>query len=1027
MNRLEQKLKFFTLESALTSIFLFFLMGCSTAIKKDRKFADDSLNPQSAFEAYTILQDSSTSFAAKALFVTEDTQVGELGAGVTFGGEKEGSSGLITRIMGVNSEYLWERIRGLNEESRAIFLKDFLSNYLKNANGYRTYLKDGRRLDLASDVVDSEGNPKIIDLSQLTGIDYENLSLGELEEKFKIWLDQTERRPFSFIRPTTRRKLFSGSLPGLSKSFLFVEESWWRYPSMKSSDVWRPNFGLAQRYIEDMHGTSVGWEIGFTPQKSYGEFEEMIAWFRNELKQTVWDPAKRESSVKLFQAPGHQRMVFTIHDQLPETKLAELYKMIQAYIIVRGISGGTGIESARFKKVHSDSSLGSLYTDRGVIRLEKSRWTNNDNTTHSIEFRAGTKDVDTYRFFNLVLASRVAANDFEGLATFDSWKLYEHELMGKEMIGQRFGVAPEIVGQANDRIFKMMSLSFMIPYWGWTEENSPLLGRSKRELVKNLTRELIIQIAELDIQDPNLRANLKSLLQQWTKATKLDEDIKRYVTPKRGLDMAHDFLHFTPKEGTLEELADVSRQVDVNRIDLGIEYSGKLPVRLLAEGTEKLQDNKKAWIKTFIDLDSEERKALLKNIANDLLEGLGGGEGPTFLEERAGHGHGLDLAFEITDPKNQKWVVEWDGIGRSYTPEGQIILGSERGGSVELVTPKFVPAVDEMSAVYRAFEKNNILPGLKSGGGHINIDLAPFAGRPESLARLLAIFHEHRGIIALMFQHISRMHTSEPVEISDRLARSLAHFEGSEDELKKLLYDERYFNTRFGRKSRYIQFDLSAYFQDVIPAEFVTDDFDISNPSVPWRRQFRVDPKIRKGEFRMFNAPRDAVESALMIRLVRAMLFKSLNRRDELSGNIQRVDHRGYLANKARADQDLEKLCRDLGLNIDDYRPALVEGLAETESATRSIFFEPFEEKMARFPRQAGWGTADMARDEEIMSKNRQWVPGPADELNTVSSDERLEAAREAQRRRSSIVPVREVPGEFSRRESCANLLDVLL
>src|SRR5690606_32091344 len=147
-----------------------------------------------------------------------------------------------------------------------------------------------------------------------------------------------------------------------------------------------------------------------------------------------------------------------------------------------------------------------------------------------------------------------------------------------------------------------------------------------------------------------------------------------------------------------------------------------------------------------------------------------------------------------------------------------------------------------------------------------------------------------------------------PLEISNELSQRLKNFDGSQEELKKLLYDEQFFNTRYGRKTRYVQLDLSAYFQDVIPEEFLTEDFDIQSPVDPWRRTFRVDPKIRKAEFRMFNAPRDAVESALQIRLVRAMLSKALNEEGELSGKVQEVNHLKYLQNPALALTDLKRM-----------------------------------------------------------------------------------------------------------------------
>ena len=280
-----------------------------------------------------------------------------------------------------------------------------------------------------------------------------------------------------------------------------------------------------------------------------------------------------------------------------------------------------------------------------------------------------------------------------------------------------------------------------------------------------------------------------------------------------------------------------------------------------------------------------------------------------------------------------------------------------------------------------------------------------------------------------MFQHVNRVKTSEPVEVSDNLSQKLRSFDGSEEDLKNLLYEERYFNTRFGRKTRYVQIDMSAYFQDIIPDEFVTDDFDIASPTVPWRRQFRVDPNIRKMEFRMFNAPRDAMESGLQIKLVRAILNRALNETDEVSGTVSKTSHLEYLEEPDKAMEDLKKMCDDLGLDVDEFRPQVSEGLAETDKASRSVFFQNFEEKMVLHPPQRGWGDPVGPRSSEnaLNSADREWVPGPSDELNTMTNEHRVEAAQEGMRQRQSIVPAREVPGEFVRTENCADLLtDVL-
>ncbi|MCR9205656.1 MAG: amidoligase family protein, partial [Halobacteriovoraceae bacterium] len=710
------------------------------------------------------------------------------------------------------------------------------------------------------------------------------------------------------------------------------------------------------------------------------------------------------------------------HPDLNEAKLAETYRGIQALIVVDGIQGGTGIEKANHKMVQSDSGIASLSTGRGVIRLEGSRWASD---THGVEFRAGTKDIRAARFYQTVLSARAATNDYSGLADIGEYALYDGNSPTASDLAQRFDVPEEKAQAAIDKLRGgNIKPSYTIPFWKWESEGLPFLSSTKKKFIKSLTKDFILQAAELP--EENLETTSRSLMKSWTKSTKLGDELRDYLKPKRMAEETPDLLHFVPSEGR----PVIPNMVDVNNIDLGIEYSGKFPLALDAQYTEtRLPDNKKAWLQTRIDLNADERKAVIKKVAEDLSEALGGNGQADEVIDAGGHGHGLEVAYAIRDSQNRKWQVEWDGIGRSYNDAGDIVEDSVRGGSVELVTPKFVPQVEEMEAVYQAFEKNNIMPTIKAGGGHINVDLAPFDNNPKALARFMSIFHEHRGIVSLMFQYVNRLKSAEPINIDPALARSLANFDGSEEELKKLLYDKEYFNTRYGRKTRYNQLDVSAFFQDIIPDEFVTDDFDINSPTDPWRRTFRVDPNIRKAEFRLFNAPRDPMESALQIKLVRAMLHKALNEDTPLSGEVQKVDHVGYLKNTDKAYADLQKMCDDLGLNLNDYRPALAEGLSDTDLATRSIFFETLYEKLRLHPKKPGWGQAVDARSAEnaLNSEGRAWTPGPADETNTMSHEARVTAARQAAEKRANIVPAREVPGDFKRTDSCVDAAGAFL
>ncbi len=981
---------------------------------------------KTAYEAWADLQYSGSSYNAKAILVGGEALPGMTG-GLTFGAEKEASSSLITRVMSPSNQLIKKKIAALSQEDQEKFYRDFLENYAKDANGYRTYRnKEGLKVDLARDVVDIDGNPKVINLEELKATNIAEADYDKLKLVFENLIDQMEDRAMTFIKPRVRMKFFDGSLPGLTKKFLA-----YRYDY---SD-WKPNFGKAERFLVDAHGHNGGgggWEINFKAQNTYGEFEELVAWFRDELSQVIKDPKTLENKVKLFQAPGHQRMVFVKHPELDESKLSEFYRTIQSYIVLNGINGDSGIEFANYKQVQPESALKDLYSGgRGVIRPDGKfkPWIANTGGL-GIEFRAGTKNLAPARYYQTTLGARIAANDFSGIASIDDYNLNSASFQSKESIVARFGIEDEVADKALKVLDKAgIKPGYRVQYWGWTEEGVAFIGDTKRKLVKDLVRQFTEQVAALDIEQDQavLKQQVRKMNKSWVSASKLIDDLENYMRPKM---VDYDALTMDFK-ANVDAPHRINNPVDVNKIDLGIEYSGKFPLRLKSiTSQERMEDGKRAWVQTTVDLSSEDREAIIKKVAQDLFEEIGGenGEAPVKLDVD-GHGHGLDVAYSIRDDKGRKWQVEWDGIGRSYSPSGEIIGESPRGGTIELITPKFTPTIDEVASVYKAFEKNNVLPSLMAGGGHVNIDLAAFDGKPKQLARFLSIFHEHRGIISLMFQHINRSHTSEPVEVSDTLRNALKNFNGSEEELKKLLYNERYFNTRFGRKTRYIQLDVSAYFQDVIPEQFVTDDFDISNPTVDWRRTFRVDPKIRKAEFRMFNAPRDAAESALQIKLVRAMLDKALNSTEELSGKVDYTSHVDYVKKPASVEADLKKLCDDLGLDINQYRTSAMEGLSISELESKKLFFRSLDEKMAIHPHQPGWGNAVNARSSEdaLNSTGRQWVHGAADETNTMDNAHRVRAALAAQEMRENTIPAREMPGEFIRTNSCQELINEIL
>jgi hypothetical protein len=326
------------------------------------------------------------------------------------------------------------------------------------------------------------------------------------------------------------------------------------------------------------------------------------------------------------------------------------------------------------------------------------------------------------------------------------------------------------------------------------------------------------------------------------------------------------------------------------------------------------------------------------------------------------HGHSLVIAYELKDAQNRTWRVEWDGVIRNYDSDGSIMEETARGGHIEIVSPKYNPTMNDIQTVYEVMESQNLIPDYKMGGSHINVDFEPFENNPVVMARFLSLFHKYRGIISFMFQHINRLRSAEPVDVSPAFQTQLENFNGSREDLSKLLYNNKYFNNRKGRKTRYSQIDLSNYMGAVIPEEFVKPDFDIVKARFTggegWERQFRVTP-YKKLEFRLFDAAKDPMEAALQIKIVRALLNKAINDTTPVTGRAQAVDHEAYVRNPQSAYKDLREVCNDLNLTYGDYSPFVTNKIILNDAVMKGKFYRNWFTRAAReYPKVLDWGTA---------------------------------------------------------------------
>jgi len=907
-----------------------------------QSFASDDVVRTSAHDLYVDLIESSLTLKGAPVDVSRHDST------LTYGAESEGSSARIMRALGPNSALFKKHM--LNTETTQ-FLRDFMREFTNGTTRNRS-------------VIDINGRNLSLTHSQLTQlrthmssrINYDTVDIDVLKSKFEKLIRMTKGSPFSFLKHNYRRQLFLGTVPGQRKALRLRRFDYHLYT---------PHFGIAQKYISGAVDTSKGWEILFEPQPSYAQFEEMIKWYKTEFG----------SKFELFKAPGHQRIVYPKPTHLSPSQQAvwnrrmnEILRHIQAYIVIRGLKGNTGIENANYKSIHRDGLIDvTRATNRGVIRLDQPNRFKQGH--YGLELRAGTKDAEVRQFVEQIFSARVATLDFTGLKQSNSWTLISTHDHTATSLMERFGVskstAKKFLTKVNNHGVK---ISYQIALWQW--ENAPYL-KNKKTLLKQATRHYIEQVAAM--RNSQVATEGKTALNRWIKIVKLETAVQEYIRPERIVRKAEAMQLYQRENG----------RINVNKIDLGIEYSGRFQGNYLVGQSENVtSDGMKAWVETRWDMTPYERRKAIHDMASQLSRSLNNGHRVTITDVSTpgAHGHGLSIAYSFRDRNGGKWRVEWDGVGRTYRENGTIIPESLRGGHIEIVTPKYVPNGKDIKLLYQALAKQNIIPSHKAGGGHINIDLAPFEGNPKALARFLTIFHEHRGIMSYMFTNIARTMVAEPITISNNLAEKLRTFNGSELELKRLLYNERYFNQRVGRKTRNVQADLSAYFQDVIPAEHIHRDFDIKNPTEPWRPQFRVEPHIRKMEFRMFDAPLDVFESSMQIKLIRAMLHQALNETTSIEGRVQEVNHERYAENYDVAERDLRRMCESLGLNANEYKIFVARAAAQVKKVTSSRYYKSYEQKALErgwkeVPNRS-WGealTRERSSSRELSSSERVW------------------------------------------------------
>ncbi|MFM8316671.1 MAG: hypothetical protein ACKOA8_20510, partial [Deltaproteobacteria bacterium] len=534
-----------------------------------------------------------------------------------------------------------------------------------------------------------------------------------------------------------------------------------------------------------------------------------------------------------------------------------------------------------------------------------------------------------------VIEARFASGDFQGLRG-----IHDYEFDASAPIGQLsrkyLNEADRKTLEAFEQQFKWMKYSpspraynhfrnkIVAPLLPWENRipldyKLPVLDRARQRFADGLVKiaqeffakkELVRGPPELAELNSETMEKIQRLSYLFSDRVRLDEDFEHYLTPRPSK---------LPRV-----LVDSSGPIDVNKIDLGVEYSFRFADPPRHKSTAQIE---------------------IRQAAVELSKALGGGE--LVEESGAGHGHNLGIKYSFTDREGRKWRVEWDGVTRTYVDGTPV---NPRGGHIEIPSPKWSPQTpDDVAKLYQTMREMGKLPRRGAGGAHVNVDLAPLKALPEKegarkMANLINYFESNRQMIQFLWQHPYRVRAAAPVDMTPELVQKLNDFSGSWDELGKLLYEEKYLNPFETRKPSYTQLNATALMGSVIPAEYDTT-IDIKNPEVPWFPAFGGKGKDRI-EFRLFDAPTDEYLAALQVKYVRAMLNSALNKEGAIKVEPQFTaeDFETWKKEPSKFLTAVRKHLRELGLDPNEFKPLLAQALfAQTAQQKAKAPLKEFE------------------------------------------------------------------------------------
>ncbi len=526
------------------------------------------------------------------------------------------------------------------------------------------------------------------------------------------------------------------------------------------------------------------------------------------------------------------------------------------------------------------------------------------------ERRSGNKGIKR-EFLEDLIEARFVSGDFTGLRGIHDYEFDASAPIGK-LTEKYLSKADQTVLEEFEKEFKWMKYSddsrafnhfrnkITAPLLPWENRipldyKLPVLDRARGRFAEGLLDIAKKYLAKKEkVRGPPEQGDLNSktidkierLSFLFSDRVKLDEDFERYLTP------------IPTKLPSV--LVKSTGPIDVNKIDLGIEYSFRFPDPPRHKTTAKAE---------------------IRQAADELSKALGGSE--VKEETGSGHGHNLSVNYSFTDSEGRKWRVEWDGVTRTYV-DGEAI--NPRKGHIEIPSPKWSPqSTKEVTKLFQTMRNLGKVPRRGAGGAHVNIDLAPLKAMPEKegarkMVDLINYFESHREMIQFLWQHPFRQSAAMKLNVSPSLRKNLNDFDGNWDDLGKVLYEEKYFNSFETRKPSYAQLNATALMADVIPTEYETT-IDIKNPKVPWAPAFGGKGKDRI-EFRLFDAPTDEFLAALQIKYVRALLNSSLNQPNKISNEpiYQPSDFEMWKKEPAKFLEAAKSHLKEMGLNPEEFQ-----------------------------------------------------------------------------------------------------------